>query len=94
MHARSRSQLRFIENKAVVTGYLDAASGPATGLKLGDVVDRDRWRRGDGARQAMAPYYAASNEPTRLRDIAQSMTRGDCGLGGADATRATAKAAS
>jgi C-terminal processing protease CtpA/Prc len=25
------------------------------------------------------PYYAASNEPTRLRDIARQMTRGDCG---------------
>jgi C-terminal processing protease CtpA/Prc len=26
-----------------------------------------------------APYYAASNQSTRLRDIAQSMTRGACG---------------
>jgi len=25
-----------------------------------------------------APYYAASNEPTRLRDIGRFMTRGDC----------------
>jgi C-terminal processing protease CtpA/Prc len=25
------------------------------------------------------PYYAASNEPTRLRDIAMQMTRGECG---------------
>jgi C-terminal processing protease CtpA/Prc len=26
-----------------------------------------------------SPYYAASNDPTRLRDIARAMTRGTCG---------------
>ena len=26
-----------------------------------------------------SPYYAASNEPTRLRDSARGMTRGACG---------------
>lgn len=71
--------LRFIENQAVVTGYLNAESGPATGLHVGDVVDAI-----DGVAVAQlverwTPYYAASNQPTRLRDIAQSMTRGGCG---------------
>jgi C-terminal processing protease CtpA/Prc len=71
--------LRFIENQAVVTGYTDAASGPASGLQRGDVVIAldgvpvpllvERW----------SPFYAASNQPTRLRDIAASMTRGTCG---------------
>jgi Peptidase family S41 len=71
--------LRFIENQPVVTGYQNAQLGSATGLQIGDIVtaiDRvtvkellERW----------SPYYAASNEPTRLRDIARSMTRGDCG---------------
>jgi len=71
--------LRFIENQPVVTGYQNPQSGPATGLQIGDIVTAidgipvtalvDRW----------SPYYAASNEPTRLRDIARSMTRGDCG---------------
>jgi len=71
--------VRFIEDSAVVSEYSQAEAGPATGLKIGDVIldlDRtpvsellDRWR----------PYYAASNETTRLRDIARSMTRGDCG---------------
>ena len=71
--------LRFIENQAVVTGYTDAASGPASGLKRGDIVTAldgvpvtqlvERW----------SPFYAASNQPTRLRDIAASMTRGACG---------------
>ncbi len=69
---------RFIEDRAVVTGYADTSSGPATGLKVGDVIDSlddvpvaelvKRW----------APYYPASNQPTRLRDMARAMTRGSC----------------
>ena len=48
-------------------------------LKLGDVIETL-----DGVPVAKlieewSPYFAASNEPTRLRDIARSMTRGDCG---------------
>jgi C-terminal processing protease CtpA/Prc len=71
--------MRFVEGEAVVTGYSNAESGPATGLRVGDVVTAldgvavadlvERW----------TPHYAASNEPTRLRDIARSMTRGGCG---------------
>jgi C-terminal processing protease CtpA/Prc len=71
--------LRFVENSAVVSGYSQAEAGPATGLKIGDVILDldgtpvsqlvDRWSR----------YYATSNDPTRLRDIARSMTRGACG---------------
>ena len=70
--------IRFIENRAVVTGYSEAAAGPATGLKIGDVIERlddvpveelvERW----------APYYPASNQPTRLRDIARALSRGAC----------------
>ena len=70
---------RFIQDKAVVTGVSQAASGTSTGLQMGDVIEAidgvavpalvDRW----------APYYAASNQSTRLRDIALSMTRGACG---------------
>jgi C-terminal processing protease CtpA/Prc len=69
---------RFVENRAVVSGYFNATAGPATGLKVGDVIESlddvpvptlvERW----------TPYYPASNQPTRLRDIARGMTRGDC----------------
>jgi C-terminal processing protease CtpA/Prc len=34
-----------------------------------------------------SPYYAASNEPTRLRDIARSITRGKCGPASVRVTR-------
>jgi C-terminal processing protease CtpA/Prc len=79
--------LRFIENQPVVTGYQNAQSGPATGLQIGDVVTAidgvtikellERWSR----------YYAASNEPTRLRDVARSMMRGECGAAAVGVSR-------
>ena len=69
---------RFMENQAVVTAYLDATGGPATGLRTGDVIETldgiavnqlvEQWR----------PYYPASNRPTQLRDIARALTRGSC----------------
>ena len=71
--------LRFIENQAVVTGYPNGTSASASGLQRGDVVIAldgvavtqlvERW----------SPFYAASNQPRRLHDIAASMTRGACG---------------
>ncbi len=71
--------VRFVEGVPVVAGYADAAAGPAAGLALGDVLLEldgtplstlvERWR----------PYYAASNEPTRLRDMGRALTNGPCG---------------
>jgi C-terminal processing protease CtpA/Prc len=71
--------VRFVESQAVVSGYSDPSSGEATGLRIGDIVEAI-----DGVTVAelvkrWTPYYAASNEPTRLRDIGASMTRGACG---------------
>jgi C-terminal processing protease CtpA/Prc len=70
---------RFIQDKAVVTGYSQAASATATGLHIGDVIEAIDGVAVPALVERWAPYYAASNEPTRLRDIAQSMTRGACG---------------
>ena len=71
--------VRFVENSVVVAGYWPVEAGAATGLKIGDVILLldgvpvselvERW----------SPYYAASNNSTRLRDIARSMTKGSCG---------------
>jgi C-terminal processing protease CtpA/Prc len=71
--------IRFVENQAVVTGYSQAESESATGLKLGDVVTAIGGIEVTDLVQRWTPYYAASNQPTRLRDIGRSMTRGDCG---------------
>ena len=70
--------VRFIENRAVVTGYATAA-GQATGLKVGDVITGLDGVPVSKLVESWAPYYAASNESTRMRDVAQFMTRGDCG---------------
>jgi C-terminal processing protease CtpA/Prc len=72
-------QVRFIENQAVVTGYGATEAGRATGLKIGDVITELDGIPVPKLVETWAPYYAASNDPTRLRDIARSMTRGDCG---------------
>jgi C-terminal processing protease CtpA/Prc len=70
---------RFIENRAVVTGYSEPAAGPNTGIRVGDVIES----LDDGPVQELVaqwmPYYPASNDVTRLRNIARSMTRGQCG---------------
>jgi hypothetical protein len=69
------ANIRFIGDQAVIAGLLTTASN----FMRGDVITEidgaplstllDRWR----------PYYGASNEAARLRDIAINMTRGACG---------------
>lgn len=71
--------VRFIEDKAVVTGYSHAELGPATGLRVGDVIERIDNAPVDSLLVTWRRYYSASNEPTRLRDIARKLTRGDVG---------------
>lgn len=68
--------VRFIEGRAVVTGYTHAELGPASGLQRGDVIERLDGASIDSLVTAWRPLYAASNEPTRLRDIAASLTQG------------------
>lgn len=69
--------IRFVGSDPVVTGWLNPRLGPASGLRRGDVIESidgvpvrrllERWR----------PFYAASNEPTRLRDVAHRLLSGD-----------------
>jgi len=71
--------VRFVEGRPIVLRDISITAGPAASLRPGDIIEQldgvpvadllDQWR----------PIYAASNEPTRLRDIARNMTRGSCG---------------
>ena len=70
---------RFVERKVVVSGYLDSIRGPATGLRVGDVILAVDGARVDSLINAWAPYYGASNQPARLREIAAALTRGGPG---------------
>ena len=76
--------LRFIEGKAVVTGFSHEVLGSATGLQIGDVIEEIDGRPVDSLIAAWRPYYSASNQPSRLRDIALNLTRGE-----ADSVRIT-----
>jgi hypothetical protein len=71
--------LRFIENQAVVIGDRDATAEIASSPQAGDIVNAIDGVAVTELIRRWSPYYAASNEPTRLRDIARSMTRGACG---------------
>ena len=69
---------RFVEDRAVVSGFSDAATGAATGLTVGDVIDGIDGMAMSTLVTRWTPYYPASNQPTRMRDIGRSLTRGAC----------------
>src|SRR5262249_59724840 len=53
---------RFIENRAVVTGYPEAA-GAATGLRIGDIIQRLDGVPVETLVERWAPYSPASHHP-------------------------------
>lgn len=72
--------LRFIEGKAVVTGFMgDTLQSPA-GLQAGDVIMTIGGQRVDSLVTAWTPYYGASNQPARLLSIARELPRGPPGM--------------
>jgi C-terminal processing protease CtpA/Prc len=70
--------LRFVEGQATVTALTDEP-GQASGLEVGDVVHAIDGHPVDSLIEAWSPYYAASNQPTRLDRMARFLPRGDCG---------------
>ena len=86
--ARLPVVLRFVEGAAVVTGFSNPELGRATGLELGDVIEAIGSAHVDSLVNSLRPYYAASNEPARLRDIALKLTDGAPGLVSVSARRA------
>lgn len=71
--------VRFVGGQAAIAGFSHPHFGPATGLELGDVIEAIDGQAIDSLINAWRPFYAASNEPTRLRDIARTLTRGEPG---------------
>jgi hypothetical protein len=68
---------RFIDEQAVVAQV--ATVEPRPMLQRGDIVLSLDGKPVRELRAAWAPFYAASNEPTRLRDIGRAMGRGELG---------------
>jgi C-terminal processing protease CtpA/Prc len=68
--------LRFVEGNPVVTGYSHETYGPATGLQVGDEIHSIDGTTVESLVDSLRVYYAASNDASRLRDMAWSLTRG------------------
>jgi len=68
--------LRFVEGRAVVTGYSHDQYGPATGLKVGDEIHSIDGVSVEALVDSLRPFYPASNEAARMRDVARKLTRG------------------
>lgn len=79
--------LRYVENRFIVTDYASNNLGEASRLRLGDSITAI-----DGVSVTKmvfqnSPYYADSNDATRYRDLARSLTRGACGSAAIEVTR-------
>ena len=68
---------RFIDGKAVVTGY-SHETGRATGLQPGDVIETLDGEAVQTLVETWKPYYPASNDAVQLRGISRALTRGSC----------------
>jgi hypothetical protein len=67
--------VKFIENKAVVTGFLDKKRTNVAGLQIGDIIESVNNKSIDKIIVEKLPITPASNYPTQLRDIARDLLR-------------------
>jgi len=65
----------FIENQAVVTGFIKTKSGNAPELQKGDIIVSVNNKSVDKIIQEKLPITPASNYSTQLRDIARDLLR-------------------
>ncbi len=68
--------IRFIEGRATVVQALATAADSSPALQRGDVILALDGQPVEMLVKEWSPYYAASNEPTRLRDLARNLGRG------------------
>lgn len=70
-------QVKFVENKAVVTAYYNEELGKASGVQIGDVIAAIDGIPVEDILGQRLSIYPASNYPTKLRDIARNLLRGN-----------------
>ena len=68
-------ELKFIENKPVVTAFYNEAFGKLTGLQIGDALLSINNLSIDDLLKQKLPYMPASNYATQLRNVAPYLTR-------------------
>lgn len=71
--------VRFVNGRAVITQVDAGEAGRASGLRIGDVIQDLDGVPIHLSLKEWSPYYAASNDPTRLRDLGMALTKGECG---------------
>lgn len=70
--------LRFVEGRPFVAEQVDPAH-PTTSLRIGDALLALEGRPVEELVREWTPWYADSNPPTRLRDVARQLLRGPLG---------------
>ncbi|MBL7825876.1 MAG: hypothetical protein JNJ57_04540 [Saprospiraceae bacterium] len=66
--------VRFVENQLTVTDYYNPELKTSAGLEIGDVITKINGKKTEEIVQSKS-YYPASNQPTRLRDVAEDILR-------------------
>ncbi len=65
----------FIENKLVVTDYYNLELKKASAIEVGDIITHINRMPIESIIDSISPYYPASNETARLRDISNDILR-------------------
>jgi C-terminal processing protease CtpA/Prc len=68
-------EVKFVENKAVVTDYLNKPLGENSGLQKGDIITNINHKKIDEIIKEKLLITCASNYPTQLRNIAYNLLR-------------------
>jgi len=72
-------RVRFVEDNFVISGYGHARLGPASGLKVGDIIQAIDGVPVEALVESWRPMYAASNDAAQRRDMARWLTKGQPG---------------
>lgn len=67
--------ITFVEDKAVVTRYLDQTLAEKSGLRIGDVIEKVNDKNVSDLVKEKLDMTPASNYPTQLRDIARAILK-------------------
>ncbi|EAR02335.1 S41 family peptidase [Maribacter sp. HTCC2170] len=68
-------EVRFIQGKLVVTNYHNPELIKESGLEIGDVITHIQERAVESVIDSLKPYYPASNDAARMRDISLDILR-------------------
>ncbi len=67
--------VRFVEGQLTVTDYYNPELREVAGLAVGDVITHINQKSVENLTDSLKPYYPASNQAARLRDISTDLLR-------------------